>query len=340
MPPLSSVCESPRASTHVERLDAPVSTVIPRPQTWHWCDGSIDAKWRGSPTPPCARHGRCSAGAPGRRIERVTGDQRERAHRCRVEHPHVFRVRRPIRVHAVHLLPLKGFELDAIARADVLQSPEEPVAVPGDSGVAVRSRQCSVFDVTHRSVEHEVVGARQHCHFESDLRDAQDRERRGGRLFQRSARRRCASDPRGSSPASRSKAAPDVAGRRSAPARSGRLVNLRSASRPRSPGREVRTPRLRVLPAARSGHNGEPRSVGLMGWVGSARAIPRALASQAGTMATGRGMARHDCSARCMPARASGHSTLLNACFSGRRAGVFPGPSEPLRNAVRSFKKR
>ena len=61
---------------------------------------------------------------------------------------------------------------------DVFQAAEEPVAVPGDSGVAIRPWQCRVVDVTHGAVEREVVGAPQDRHLEANLRDAQDRERR------------------------------------------------------------------------------------------------------------------------------------------------------------------
>ena len=62
--------------------------------------------------------------------------------------------------------------------------------MPGDSGVAIRSRQCRVLDMTHGAVEREVVGARQDRHLEADLRDAQDRERRRCRFVQRDAARR------------------------------------------------------------------------------------------------------------------------------------------------------
>ena len=57
--------------------------------------------------------------------------------------------------------------------------------MPGEARVPVRSRRCRVFDVTDGAVERSVIGARQHRDFESNLRDPQHRERRGGRLAQR-----------------------------------------------------------------------------------------------------------------------------------------------------------
>ena len=87
-------------------------------------------------------------------------------------------VRRPRSVRRGTSPSPKRLELDDVFRRDVFQASKEPVAVPGDSGVAIRPRQCRVFDVTDGAVEREVVGALQDGHFEMDLRDAQHRERR------------------------------------------------------------------------------------------------------------------------------------------------------------------
>ena len=110
-------------------------------------------------------------------IERIAGDQRERPSRRWIEHRYVLRVDDPGPFDAIDFLPSKRFELDGIFGPDVLQASKEPVAVPGDSGVAIRPRQCRVVDVTHGAVEREVVGAQQDRHLEANLRDAQDRER-------------------------------------------------------------------------------------------------------------------------------------------------------------------
>ena len=51
-----------------------------------------------------------------------------------------------------------------------------------DPHVAVRSRSGRPLDVTDRAVERAVVGARQHRHFELNLRDPKHGERRRGRV--------------------------------------------------------------------------------------------------------------------------------------------------------------
>ena len=76
-----------------------------------------------------------------------------------------------------NLLLSQGLELDGVTRRDVFQASEKPVAVAGDTRVAIRPRQCRAVDVTDGAVERGVIGARQDCHLQANLRDAQDRER-------------------------------------------------------------------------------------------------------------------------------------------------------------------
>lgn len=110
-------------------------------------------------------------------VKRITRDQRQRARWRRVEHRYVLRVDDPGPFDAIDLLPSKRFELDGISEPDVFQASKEPVAMPGDSGVAIGARQGRVVDVTHGAIERHVVGARQDRHLEANLADAQDRER-------------------------------------------------------------------------------------------------------------------------------------------------------------------
>ena len=112
-------------------------------------------------------------------IERVARDQRERTRGRRVEHGHILWRHDPGPFDAVHLLLSQSLELDGVTRRDVFQASEKPVAVAGDTRVAIRPRQWRTVDVTDGAVERGVIGARQDCHFQANLRDAQDRE--GGR---------------------------------------------------------------------------------------------------------------------------------------------------------------
>ena len=82
-----------------------------------------------------------------------------------------------VRSTLIDVLPLHRVELDHVARRDVLQSPEEAVAVTGDAQVSIRARLRRALDVPDGAVERAVVGARQHRHLESNLRDSEHGER-------------------------------------------------------------------------------------------------------------------------------------------------------------------
>jgi len=114
-------------------------------------------------------------------IERIAGDERQRALGRRVKHRDIVRVDDPRPLDPVLLRPVKCFELDRIAGGDIHQAPEEAVAMPGDPGVSVDARHGRLFDVADRSIQREFVGAFEHGHFEADTRNTQDRERRWSR---------------------------------------------------------------------------------------------------------------------------------------------------------------
>ncbi len=122
-------------------------------------------------------------------IEGIAGDQRQGARRRRVEHRDGFRINDPGSLDAIGLLSVGGLEFDHIALGDVFQPTEEPVPVAGNAGIAIRSRQCRVFDVPDGAIERAVVSARQHRHFEPEPRDPEHRERNGRVLAHRLAPR-------------------------------------------------------------------------------------------------------------------------------------------------------
>ena len=109
-------------------------------------------------------------------VEGIAGDQCQRARGRRVEHRDVFRIDDPGSLDAKDVLSLNRVDLDHVARSDVLQSPEEAVAVTGDADVSVGARQRRILDVPETTVERAVVSARQHCHLESQLRDSKHGE--------------------------------------------------------------------------------------------------------------------------------------------------------------------
>ena len=111
-------------------------------------------------------------------VERIARDQRDRARRRSGRAPIRPPGRRPRPVRRGTAPCLAASRARWVTGPDVFQASEEPVAVPGDSGVAIRPRQCRTVDVTHCAVEREVVGARRDRHLEANLRDAHDRERR------------------------------------------------------------------------------------------------------------------------------------------------------------------
>src|SRR4029453_5938751 len=96
----------------------------------------------------------------------------------------------PGSLDAIDLSALSRIDLDDVARRDVLQSPEEAVAMSGDAQVSSRARLRSTFDEADSAVECAVVGAIQHRHLESNFRDPQHGERRGSRFEQRLTPRR------------------------------------------------------------------------------------------------------------------------------------------------------
>jgi hypothetical protein len=77
-----------------------------------------------------------------------------------------------------------------IARAELLQHPEESVAVPRDRAVSASARCGRVLDVADGAIENRVVRALEDCDFQAELRDAKNAERGRRRLLHRREPRR------------------------------------------------------------------------------------------------------------------------------------------------------
>src|SRR3954447_7481903 len=112
-------------------------------------------------------------------IEGIAGHERQRPRAGRIQDGDVRRVDHPRALHAIDLLSVERFELDLVARNDVLEPSEEAVTMAGDARVSLRSGKRRVVDVTDTAIERAVVGAGQHWHLEADFRDSHDGERSG-----------------------------------------------------------------------------------------------------------------------------------------------------------------
>ena len=110
-------------------------------------------------------------------IEGIAADERHRGTGRRVDHADVVRSGDPDPLHPV-LLGCDGrVEQQGIALLEVLEHPEEPVAVGRDADVPRRPWQGGAFDPAGREVEHRVRRAVVDRHLELEPRDAQDGER-------------------------------------------------------------------------------------------------------------------------------------------------------------------
>ena len=118
-------------------------------------------------------------------VERIAGNESQRLHGRRIQYRHVFGLDDPDPLDAIDLAAFDGLELHDIAGANILQPAEKSIAVASDAGIAHRSRQSRFLDVAQPAVEHELVRPRQYRHLETDLGDAQNRERRRSGLCER-----------------------------------------------------------------------------------------------------------------------------------------------------------
>src|SRR6185503_5610277 len=73
-----------------------------------------------------------SPGCVAQEIKRVTGHERDRRIRSVGERPEVRGIHNLGRDNAVGMQPVLRFDLDLLARRDVLEDPEETVPMPGD----------------------------------------------------------------------------------------------------------------------------------------------------------------------------------------------------------------
>src|SRR4051794_12541955 len=93
----------------------------------------------------------CPDDEPARRgadeVERVTRDQRQRRRRGGVQHRDIVRVDDPRSLDPIDVLAVQRVDLYGVTDRDVLQSPEEAVAVAGDAEVPIRSRWRGTLDV-------------------------------------------------------------------------------------------------------------------------------------------------------------------------------------------------
>ena len=69
--------------------------------------------------------------------------------------------------------PRARLQLDAVARLDVLQHPEEAVPMTRDADVAAAVRKPHALDEARAAIQMQLAGADVHGHFDIDRRDAQ-----------------------------------------------------------------------------------------------------------------------------------------------------------------------
>lgn len=90
-------------------------------------------------------------------IERIAGDEGKRGYTARFQHVNVSRTNNLDLIHDVCVSLLSHSQVNLISNRDVLQPPEEPVAVPGDSNVSFNSRHRGAGDAPDPSVKSQIV---------------------------------------------------------------------------------------------------------------------------------------------------------------------------------------
>src|SRR5213595_3506842 len=104
------------------------------------CSSDLPSRWRSAngeyASRPIASEKGADDEALGRGadiVEGIAGHERQRPRAGRIQDGDVRRVDHPRALHAIDLLSVERFELDLVARNDVLEPSEEAVTMSGDA---------------------------------------------------------------------------------------------------------------------------------------------------------------------------------------------------------------